>query len=245
MQGLKSLDADLRRGPHKISFHETSLLLYGNVNYSSPWNDLNSWRASQLEFTGFCHDYFSLKKENTSKIFGGRWDELIHFLEAYRGENLILYFSSHVTSTGYVVLENGSKVSLRALSSVLNKVKYEVLVIFDTCHAGQLSEQVSSKNVSLLLASQAEELAYDVRLKGTKPTLNTMFSKLRHFQKEVRREDSSSYSLLGALLLDGLLNSRGKTLNQVIDGIQTRSLKVKSIPGLSYHSKISSVNLKE
>ncbi|MCM8538526.1 MAG: hypothetical protein NE334_21465 [Lentisphaeraceae bacterium] len=242
---LKVLDGDLREGPNRIDFKETDLLLYGNMNYSSPWNDLDSWRNSQLSFENYCHSYFSLKKENTTRLFGGRWNELIHYLKSYRGKNLVLYFSSHVTSDGYVVLENGRKVSLKLLSAVLNEAQYKVLVIFDTCYAGLLSEQVKSKNVSLFLGSQKNELAYEVRLKGDKPTLNSKFHRLRHFQKYVYENDSKSYSLLGALLLDGLLRSKGNTLKQVFEDVSRQSLEVKSVAGLSYYSKISSVNLSE
>ncbi|NQZ58369.1 MAG: hypothetical protein HRT88_12990 [Lentisphaeraceae bacterium] len=169
---------------------------------------------------------------------GGK--ELLDFIESYQGRRLIIYFVSHQNSSAEIILADGSVLKTQVLAQSLNKLKVPTLVIFDTCYAALLKQFLRNDKVSVYYASSENQVAYDFRLRGQKPSLTKLCKETRAFIKGAWNENIISSSPYGFFFLQSIIEMRGKksTLGDLFESIFQKNQEIRKIPGLARYPQI-------
>ena len=87
-------------------------------------------------------------------------------------DTVLFYFSGHGSEEGYIAPYNAyykeTWISARELSNWLRPLESEgVVVILDTCHAGQYETNLSGSGRVVLMSSRADELSWNTSFDGT------------------------------------------------------------------------------
>ena len=219
---------------------ETDVLIYRNWKYKGFWNDLESWKQSQDLFVNICIDYWKIKPERITVIEQDRAGKLEHFLKNYEGRRLIIYFVSHQTAEGEIVLHDGSKYPQSRLASLLNSLQSKTLLIYDTCHAEILKESLESDKVAVYYGSKGDKEAYDIRVRGQKPSLTKMCSETRKFIKNAWSVDVKTVSVFGFFLVNAMMNDSysGVPLKSIMTSIMSNNRKITKIVGLGRYPQV-------
>ena len=219
----------------------THVLLYRNWKYSGFWNNLESWKMSQGLFLNVCRDYWKIPEKNIKVIEHDRAGGLEFYLKNFRGKRLIIYFVSHQSSKGQIILDNGSQYSTARFARLLNNLSSKTMLIFDTCHAELLKPMLNNKNVSVYYGSPALKEAYDFRPRGQKPTLNDLSENSHKFIKAAWNLDVKSISPFGFFLVKALLEDsyEGFNVDSLMNSIKGYNRKIRKITGLGRYPSVS------
>lgn len=220
---------------------KTHVLLYRNWAYSGFWNDLESWKTSQDLFYKVCRDYWKIPEKNISIIEHDKAGMLEHYLKNFKGERLIVYFVSHQSSKGQVILHDGSEYPTRRFADRLNSLKAKTMLIFDTCYAEYLTRLLNNENVAVYYAAPDSKEAYDFRPRGQKPTLDKSCEKTRKFIKAAWGMDIKSSSPFGFYMVQSLLEDsyEGYKISGLMSSIKSYNRKMKKITGLGRYPDVS------
>jgi hypothetical protein len=220
---------------------ETDVLLYRNWQYTGLWNNLASWKMSQDLFEKVCTDYLKIDSTRIKTIEHDRAGKLEHYLKNYSGQRLIIYFVSHQTSKGQIVLNNGNYYPTKRFAALLNNLKCETLLIFETCYAEKLKKYLKNDKVSVYYAASNSKEAYDFRPRGQKPSLNEMCRETEEFIKGAWEIDLKSVSPFGFYFIKAMREEsyQGIELGSLINLIISYNRKMIGITGLGRYPKVS------
>ena len=205
---------------------EVTLVCMRNEIYSGALNDLVSWKNSQELFKRLAKDYLKINKIETVNAVNDK--KLKSFFSDFKGQRLVLYFSSHLLSEGYLVFGNGERLSLEVFAEYLNSLEVPTLLIFDTCYAGKLKSLLNNPKVSVFYTGMEDELVYDLRIKGQKLSVDKKFHYLRKYLKVVYGMDERYFSLFSVLLFDALITGdKLKDLKEVFKRVVKENNKIR------------------
>lgn len=236
-----STDQSLRRSSGIEYAEQTDVLIYRNWQYSGFWNNLASWKKSQDLFVEVCVSYWKIDPKKITIIEQDKAAKLEYFLKNYKGKRLIIYFVSHQTSKGEIVLHDGSYYPSRRLAHLLNKLPGKTLLVYDTCHAELIMKDIVSTNVSVYCSAKEDEEAYDFRPKGQKPSLSKNCKNTHRFIKGAWNIDVKSASVFGFYLVMAMVDDSysGITLDSLMKSIINNNRQMKKIVGMGQYSDIT------
>lgn len=236
-----SIHESMKRFKGIEAAEKTHVLLYRNWRYSGMWNDLESWKTSQELFSNVCRDYWKIPEENIKVIEHDRAGMLEFYLKNFKGERLIVYFVSHQSSKGNIILNNGGEYPTRRFADRLNGLKSKTLLMFDTCYAKHLTKYLSNESVSVYYASPDSKEAYDFRPRGQKPTLDKSCDRTRKFIKAAWGMDVKSASPFGFYMVQSLLEDsyEGYSISGLMSSVKSYNRKMKKITGLGRYPDVS------
>jgi hypothetical protein len=217
----------------RSTFATADFLFYSNWQYTGLWGDLESWKTSEKLFRNICLDYWKVKPESVHEITHDRGSALLSFLKGYQGKMLIIYFSSHQTSKGMLVMHDGSYLPIGKFAAVLKEMNSKVLLIFDTCYAESLKKHLNQSNISVIYTGPTNQEIYDFRPRGQKPSINAMCIDTLKFTKAVWGMDIPSASPFGFYFLSAFRNSyEGATFGQLVKATMALNEEMIKVSGM-------------
>jgi hypothetical protein len=218
---------------------EIDVLLYRNWQYSSRWNDLDSWKVSQDLFRNLCVKYWKIKPTRITVIEQDRSRGLEDYLKQYSGKCLIIYFVSHQTSKSQIVLNDGTFYPTERLANLLNQLNCETFLIYETCYAKVLKKFLKNDKVSVYYGAGSREEAFDFRPRGSKPSLNEMCRETLGFIKTVWGLDLKAVTPFGFYLVKAIIeNSHHVNLGNLLNSVIRDNHKMTTFIGLGRYPQV-------
>lgn len=219
---------------------EIDLVFMRNTFYPGPLNDLKGWRNSQeLEEILFT-EYFGVDDQDVEIIEEVNSAKVKSFFENYRGERLILSFSSHLLFSENIAFGDQTFLHLREFSGYLNKMKVPTLLIFNTCYAENLKKHLNNPMVSVFYTGGKRQLVYDLRISGQKYSVSKKFKGLRSFLSVNYGREQKVYTPFTLLFMNEyIFGSNLRSFSDLLNRVISENEKILEIPGIGDYSNMS------